>query len=188
MPNVFRCCMFFLSFFPLWICVVFIDVMKIVSDKTNLWSEIIELIVISLMTLFCTFVICKVLKINKGQNCECYKVIKSEIDTISTSTYLLTNVLPLLAFDFTKWKSTITFLIIILFLFLMNSIHNRYDCNICLELMGYRMYTCWLKDDREEQRQLTVLIRNTSLNANDEIAIHKLNDNLFFGYSIGKSS
>ena len=52
-------CMFFLSFCPLWISVVFIDVKSICEGNPNIWTEIISISliltvsIISLVVLIC---------------------------------------------------------------------------------------------------------------------------------------
>ena len=52
-------CMFFLSFCPLWLSVLFIDIKSICEGNTNIWTEIISVSlvlsvsVISLIVLLC---------------------------------------------------------------------------------------------------------------------------------------
>lgn len=48
MPIIFTMSMFFLSFTPLWICVAFLNVMSLYTDRTNPYTEIIGLILLVL--------------------------------------------------------------------------------------------------------------------------------------------
>ncbi len=64
-----------------------------------------------------------------------------------SSEFLLAYILPMIAFDFTKLKSVVLFVIyfgILAFLCIRNS--NVYT-NIWLEFKGYRMYLCDLQAD-----------------------------------------
>lgn len=184
MPIIFTMSMFFLSFTPLWICVAFLNVMSLYTDRTNPYTEIIGLILLGVGLVISTVSIWKTMRRERGQNYERFSVVTAEKDTVSTTTYLLSNALPLLAFDFTKWQSVATFLVIFGSLALLCLLHHRYDSNICMEIFGYRMYNSWLNNDFETKDGITVLIRKKALNANDKIAIRKISGELYIGYEV----
>lgn len=179
MSIIFLMSMFFLSFVPLWICIMCIDVKNIMAGTNYPYTEWIGLVVIMLAFLISVLFTAKTLKSQTSQNTELYLVVSSEKDTVSTTTYLLSNVLPLLAFDFTQWFSTVQFVILIAFLTILCLIHYRCDSNVCLDLVGYRLYKCNLSSEYGDKKRVTILIRRRQLNVNDEILIRRLNDELY---------
>lgn len=46
MSFIFSTSMFYLSFFPLWVSILFIDVKNIIQGGNNLWTEWISIICI----------------------------------------------------------------------------------------------------------------------------------------------
>lgn len=90
-------------------------------------------------------------------------------------------VLPLLAFDFTQWFDTVQFIIVFGFLAVLCLLHYRCDSNVCLELVGYRLYKCSLHSESDDKEGIIILIRRKQLNVNDEVVIRKLNDELYIG-------
>lgn len=188
MPKLFIFSMFYLSFAPLWLCTAFIDIMSLIEDSSHPWTEIIGLLLIAAGFLFSILETHKVLSREKRQNYTRYIVAEAKEDTIATTTYLLSNTLPLFTFDFTKWQSTVTFLIVFLVLLWLCVVHNRYDCNVCLELAGYRLFQCQLKRKEEDKEDILVLIRKRSLNANDLVSVRLIGDELYLGYIIEERS
>lgn len=184
MPKTFIFSMFYLSFAPLWLCTAFIDCMSLCKDSSSPWTELIGLASIIVGFSFSGIVTFGVLKREGGQNYTQYYVVEAEEDTVSTTAYLLSNTLPLFAFDFTNWESTVTFLIVFIILFVLCLIHNRYDCNVCLELFGYRLYKCWLNREGKTIDDAVVLIHRKALYKNDEIAVRLIGSNLYLGYVV----
>ena len=52
MSVLFSCSMFFLSFTPLWTSIIFIDVVSILTNEHNLWTERISIFCIVLSFIF----------------------------------------------------------------------------------------------------------------------------------------
>lgn len=181
MPVLFVLSMFFLSFMPLWICVVCIEVKSLWDGTACPGTEWIALGTIGFMVVLGTLVALKMLCGESRRNTEEYKVVTAQKDTLSTTAYLLSNVLPLLAFDFTLWFDALQFMILFGFLAILCLLHFRCDSNICLELAGYRWYKCSLRSASEDKEDITVLIHRRQLNANDVITIRNLNDELYIG-------
>lgn len=78
-------------------------------------------------------------------------VVTAEKDTVSTTAYLLSNTLPFLAFDFIQWFDTVQFMIVFGFLAVLCLLHYRCDSNVCLELVGYRLYKCSLHSESDDK-------------------------------------
>lgn len=181
MSILFLISMFLLSFTPLWVCIICIDVKSLVDGTNCPYTECIGLGIIASMLFFSALITLQTLKKRINENTEEYMVAAVEKDTVSTTTYLLSNVLPLLAFDFTEWFDTLQFMIIFGFLAILCLLHYRCDSNVCLELIGYRLYKCRLHDASGDKDGITILICRKQLNVNDEIIIRRLNDELYIG-------
>ena len=191
MSILFLMSMFFLSFAPLWICIICIDAKSLIEGTDNPYTEWISLALIAVVLIASVSSAAKTLKMQLSPDEDRYMVVAAEKDTVSTTTYLLSNVLPLLAFDFTLWFDAVQFLIILLFLAILCLLHYRCDSNVCLELAGYRLYNCSLRgkgkpdakcrlhNDFGDKEETAILIRRKQLNVNDEIIIRRLNDNLY---------
>lgn len=181
MSILFLMSMFFLSFAPLWICIVCIDVKSLIDGADCPYTEWIGLGLIVFAFIISIIIVVKTLKRQMNQNCQEYLVVNAEKDTVSTTTYLLSNALPLLAFDFTQCFDAIQFVIIFGFLVVLCLLHHRCDSNICLELVGYRIYKCKLCNESGNKEGVMVLIHRKQLNTNDEISVQKINDELYIG-------
>lgn len=182
MSILFLMSMFFLSFAPLWICILCIDVKSLIDGTNCPYTEWIGLGLIIFILFISVLITVKTLgKQQTSQNTEEYMVVTAEKDTVSTTAYLLSNALPLLAFDFTQWFDMIQFMIIFGFLAVLCLLHYRCDSNVCLELAGYRLYKCRLHNDFGYKEETAILIRRKQLNVNDEVVIRKLNDELYIG-------
>ena len=181
MPILFLMSMFFLSFAPLWFCIVCIEVKSLAGGTNDPYTEWIALGVITFVLFSSVVVTIKTLRKPTTQNTEEYMVVAAEKDTVSTTTYLLSNALPLFAFDFTQWFDMVQFMIVFGFLAVLCLLHYRCDSNVCLELVGYRLYKCSLHNESGDKKGITILIRRKQLNVNDEVVIRRLNDELYIG-------
>ncbi len=172
----------FLIIAPLWICIVIIDGKSLICGTHNPYTEWISLALIVLALMVSVLSTKKILKKQLSSNADRYMVVAAEKDTVSTTTYLLSNALPLLAFDFTLWFDVVQFLIILGFLVILCLLHHKCDSNVLLELIGYRLYKCSLRVENKsevKEKRVTILIRRKQLNVNDEIMIRRLNDELY---------
>ncbi len=181
MSILFLMSMFFLSFIPLWLCVICIDMKSLIDGTDYPYTEWIGLGMITFLLFVSVLITIKTLRKQVTQNTGEYIVVAAEKDTVSTTAYLLSNALPLLAFDFTQWFNMVQFMIIFEFLAVLCLQHYRCDSNVFLELMGYRLYKCSLHKGFDDKEGITILIRRKQLNVNDEVNIQKLNDELYIG-------
>lgn len=110
---------FIMSYLPLWVIVCFECIVSIIEKDQPLYTEWLALfIVVPIVTcnlLLFSIILHKALK-ERGLQ---YKVVETKPLKKISSEYLLSYVIPLIAFDFTQWQDMIKFLIIWGFLFLL---------------------------------------------------------------------
>lgn len=139
--------MFFLSFAPLWVSILFIDIKSIIENQTEIVTEkysvlfILILAIISLVILMISFN-----KQNKNGAQE-FTIESVEEEKTITAEYLLSYILPLFAFDFTIWHQVVLFLIFFFVLAFLCIRHNYFSVNILLEIFGYRFYRSGLRNE-----------------------------------------
>ena len=108
MNKVFKVAMFFTAFIPLWITVLFLDIMSI-CDRTNgyIGSEVIGIgCIIAGLLLSAIIIFCSMRGVKESDYAK-YKILSVEQEKGITSEFLLSYILPLFAFDFTKWVSVV---------------------------------------------------------------------------------
>ena len=136
-------CMYYLSFLPLWVTVLFIDVKSLAEGGGKKYTEIISItlilfgLLISFVSLFVKFYVL---------DDEEYKftVQKAKESKTITAEFLLSYILPLFAFDFTQWDEAVKFLIFFVVFGFLCIRHNYFSVNIVLEILHYKMYECSL--------------------------------------------
>ena len=178
MLRFFSVSLYFLSFLPLWISIVFLDVLSIIENKTSCATEYISIICILLATTLSAAVIIHEFH-RQGKEGAREGILKSvkEEKTI-TAEYLLSYILPLFAFDFTVWSQVVLFLIFFMTLGFLFLRHNYYCVNIVLELAGYRFYQCSVQGHGEKEFQKLIISRRplNSLKGNQIIVAMLNND------------
>ena len=139
--------MFFLSFAPLWVSILFIDIKSIVEKQPDISTEKLTIIAIILLSVF-SFITMMISFSKKNKTGAQAFVIDSVEDEKSiTAEYLLSYVLPLFAFDFTIWHQVVLFMVFFFVLGFLCIRHNYFSVNIVLELFGYRFYRCVLQNE-----------------------------------------
>lgn len=152
--------MFITSFIPLWVAIVFIDVWDIVvgfiknwTKDISFWQNLSGCLIMFLLPIISVIIILivSIISINginafiktrqKGKNN--YAVIKNaKKESRLTTEYLLSYILPLIAFDFSCLRDVILFLIVFAVLAILCIKNNNLYTNIYLELRHYNIYTC----------------------------------------------
>lgn len=151
--------MYFLSFVPLWITILFIDIKSLADGGGDKWTEIIGItgillgLLISVIVLFVKFFVADDEKYT-------FKVQEAKESKTITAEFLLSYILPLFAFDFTQWDEVVKFLIFFLIFGYLCIHHNNFSVNIILELMHYRMYDCSLMNADGKEVERTVISKN----------------------------
>mgnify|MGYP006954663163 CR=1 FL=1 len=142
MFKLFSISLYFVSFLPLWVSVIFIDILSIVENQVDRGTEYVSICCILIAMIVSITVIYH--EIHKhGKEGSTKQIIKAAREEKSiTAEFLLSYILPLFAFDFTLWNQVVLFLIFFITLGYLCIRHNYYSVNIMLEIAGYRFFQC----------------------------------------------
>ena len=150
---------FIMSYLPLWIIVCFDCVISIVRKDQSLCTEWLTVFIFVPIVL-CSFLLFSVILRNalKERGLQ-YKVVETKPLKRISSEYLLSYVIPLIAFDFTHWQDMIKFSIIWGFLFLL--CWRFWQMPIaCLSMLGFFVSECELETNDDQLVQKIVISRN----------------------------
>lgn len=139
--------MFFLSFFPLWISVLFVDIKSICERNLNVGTEIISISLILITAIISLIVLMFELNPNENKEAQEYTIVLANEEKTITAEYLLSYILPLFAFDFTVWDEVVLFLVFFTVFAFLSIRHSHFSVNILLEIMRYRFYSCELTNE-----------------------------------------
>lgn len=143
---LFSLSLYYISFAPLWLSILFIDIHSILKNKEFIWTEKISIVCIIIFMLISLIILrCELFGRTSGGTTYTINSIK-EKKTITTE-YLLSYILPLFTFDFTRWDDVILFLIFFFVFGFLCVRHDNFSVNIVLEFWGYRVYGCELKNE-----------------------------------------
>lgn len=156
MSILFSVSLFYLSFIPLWISVSFIDIKSIIENTYGCCTEIISLACIIIGAIISCIIAYRELSIKNNSGTSKYEIINVQEEKTITAEFLLSYILPLFAFDFTKWDEVVLFLIFFFALAYLCIKHKYFSVNIALEIVGYRFYNCDLLN--EDNVKITLLI------------------------------
>lgn len=170
---------YFLSFVPLWIAVLFIDIKSLMEGGGNKWTErtgivgILVGLIVSLIILYAKFYLVDDEKYT-------FRIKDANERKTMTAELLLSYILPLFAFDFTLWYEMVEFLIFFLVLGFLCVRHNVFSMNIILEFMRYSAYDCQLlnADGIEVERKVISRERLSSHKGKD-IQVKTLNNEYY---------
>lgn len=177
MSKLFFFSLYFTSFTPLWLSVLFIDIKSCIENSQSTVVEFYSIIVILIIWLISILIIIKVLfsKYEEGTTRFTLNVVTEEKSIASE--YLLSYILPLFAFDFTKWDSVILFLIFFVTLAFLCIRHNYFSVNIVLEILKYQVYTCEVENDDQISITTSIISRkNLMAKRGEEIRLKALNN------------
>lgn len=160
MSIVFSCSMFFLSFTPLWLSVIFIDVVSIITKEQDLWTEKISICCIGICFVISGLLLLRYLKTERPNGTKRYTVLCAKEEKTISVEFLLAYVMPLFAFDFTKWTQVILFLHIFLVLCWLCVKHKHFSNNVVLEALGYSVYSCSLDSEDNKKLETKVISKN----------------------------
>jgi len=152
MSKFFRWNMLVTSFIPLWISIIFVLLWDINSRcYSNICSllkgnsvQIGFLIFIVIILVISTVAVIRFLSHKRKQNeVSGYgKIISAQKSATLVTDFLLTYIMPLIAFDFTDLRDIILFLLYFLLIVFLNIRNGNVYTNILFEFMGYRVYIC----------------------------------------------
>lgn len=158
MSIVFSVSLFFMSFIPLWISILFVDIKSIITGG-EIWTEIISIAIIAMHSLISVYVLWSELKSKPRSGEKIYKLVSSSEEKSISAEYLLSYILPLFAFDFTQWDQVILFLIFYATLTFLCIRHNYFSVNVILEICQYRFYSCTLENEDSVSIERKVIAR-----------------------------
>lgn len=165
MGKFFKIAMFITSFIPLWITILFIDVISIIKKNQYLITEIIGIAVIFVILSMSILIIVLSMKSITLSSYKIYKIEAATQEKGITSEFLLSYVLPLFAFDFTQWDSVVQFLIYFFILAFLCIRNNNVYANLIFECLNYKFYTCdliWAPEPNTPAIQ-AIVISNSNL-------------------------
>lgn len=139
---LFQMSMYYLSFTPLWIIVILMDIFSIFNKDPNLYTEYISISLIILLSVFSFIIVQRALNPSRLDNTQEYKLEDAKEEKFLAAEFLISFVLPLFAFDFTRYQSVVLFLVFFLIFGWLCIRHNYFCVNIFLEIMGFRIYDC----------------------------------------------
>ncbi len=142
MGVLFKTSVLLLSFTPLWVTILIMNIVSLSQNTKCLFAEKawVVLILLSFAVALLYFLWC-VGKIKKGSKYP-YTLLSAKHERGFTSEFLLSYILPLFVFDVTHWYGTLYFLIYFFVLSFLCVRNNNIYANIVLELMGYKFFSC----------------------------------------------
>ena len=169
--------MFFLSFAPLWISILFLDIKSIIENETPLCTEWISICMIAMLSLLSVIILSCSLRVKNRAGIQKYRLTHVEEQKSITAEYLLSYILPLFAFDFAMWDQVILFLVYFLTLGYLSIKHNHMSVNIVLELFHYRFYLCEMETEDHVAVTKYIISKEKLINhKNDVISVRPLNN------------
>lgn len=146
MSVIFSASLFFMSFVPLWISILFIDVKSIVTGG-EIRTEVISIIIIVTHAFISGCILWNELRPKQRSGEKVYRLVSCSEEKSISAEYLLSYILPLFAFDFTQWDQVVLFLVFYVTLAFLCIRHNYFSINVILEVCHYRFYSCTLENE-----------------------------------------
>lgn len=182
MDKSFKWHLFFTSFIPLWISIIIINIWESIEwliDKVNKelgfgenlinflksnYLSVVLILVITILLLISVISLNKFLKNKKEEkNKPTCKILESKHGSNLTADFILSYILPMVAFNFINLLDVILFLIYFSVLAFVCIRNNNVYINFFFEIKGYRMYYC----------KLQCIRANTNVEYNDCLVISK---------------
>lgn len=177
MSAIFTFSLYVLSFAPLWISILFIDLLSIIKGGTSIVTELISIILIPVCFIAAFGITLR--KLNEKNGSSKRILMKAKVKKLITSEFLLSYILPLFAFDFTRWDQVIIFLIFFFTIALLIIKHHYFSENVVLEWMGYRFFECELKGESDRTIVQTVISKNNlAFREQQEIEVKSFNNDM----------
>lgn len=172
--------LFYTSFAPLWLSIIFIDTISLIENNNHLFTEKISIVTIVLFMILCsTILYLALIRSKKDTPAKILQQAKEE--KALTTEYVLSYILPLFAFDFTTWNDVIIFLIFFTTLTFLSLKHNYFNVNIILELFGYKFYKCTIKNEDNIIIEQTIISkRELTVNLGCSLCLRYLNNEYAF--------
>ena len=161
--------LFFLSLFPLWVSILFVDIVSIWSNHSALITEWVGVIVISLI-LIASVLLVVVARFSWIEESEkrSFILVEAREEKTLTAEYLLSYILPLIAFDVTCWDGAVLFAFFFLVLSFLSIRHRIFVFSLAFEIFGYKAYVCKLEAESGGKPLHKIVISKNPLNVHLE--------------------
>lgn len=177
MSLLFSCSLFFTSFWPLWLSVLFIDIKSLIEKTEYPYTEYIGSVCILFFMLVSLIIIFLNMRVSSKEGVFFHRIEGVSEEKTLTAEYLLSYILPLFAFDFTVWSEVVLFLLFFFTLGFLCVRHQYFSVNIVLEIMGYRFYRCeMINEDMVPTVENVISKRKLSGCKGDEVWLRKINN------------
>ena len=172
----FQWSMFYLSFVPLWLCVLFQDMMSLIHKTEWPKTEIISICLIPFLFIIALYHMKKGLKPSTSET-QMFHIDVVEEEKFLTAEFLFTFIFPLFAFDSTSWEGVVLFCIFFAIFGCICVRHNYFCTNVMLDVMKYRIYNCELTDANDVPVKYKVISkRYLRTQAGEGILLKQLNN------------
>ncbi len=179
LSKLFSWSMYFLSFIPLWIIVLLVDVKSLLEGTDHKYTEIMSIVIIPCGVFFSMIIQKKEFGIRDGVS-DKYIILGAEECKTMTTDYLIANVIPLIAFDFAQWYEVLKFIIIFLVIGCLCITHNIFNVNILMALMKYKQYDCRLVNEDNIEISRRVISKNAlTMKKGNWISVRQINNEYY---------
>lgn len=148
--------MYYLSFTPLWVSVLFMEIMSLRHGAEYRGTEIVSLVLIPVIFIIAVFKMKNGLKPTKTGAVK-YELEEAVEEKLVTAEFLATFIIPLFAFDFTTWEGMVLFGFFFLVFGWLCVRHNYFCTNIMLDVFNYRIYECKMVDGQEVEIERKII-------------------------------
>lgn len=152
MASFFKLSIFFMSFLPLWCCIIISNLVYIYNypeEPNSLYALIIIILIAICVFVSSLKIVLSIDKINTINNGIRYTLVSAKKSGELTAGFISAYTLPLFVFKFYVLTDLLQFLVFwVSFAFIC--IRNDYIYhNIYLEILGYAIYSCCLSSDKD---------------------------------------
>lgn len=181
MSKLFIICLYYTSLMPLWVSILVVDIQNLCTSDTNIYTVGISIACIIAFSVISAIVLFRALHNRGMEGTAVYYLEEAQEEKEVTAEYLLTYILPLAAFDFTKWDQVVLFLIFLAMVAFLYMRHDYFSVNVVLEVVGYRFYSCKLTTE-DGIKVLRKVISRRRLNTcvGDAVHLKALNNDYSF--------
>lgn len=174
---IFQLSMYYMSFAPLWISVIFMDMKSLWYDKTlNPWTEYISIACIIICSVLSFVIMRNGLKAVNAQNTIQAELIEANEEKFLIAEFLMAYIFPLFAFDFTSWYGILLFLLFFGIFGWQCVTHNYLCVNIILDIMDYKIYDCKLNVTGAEIEKKILSDRKLRSETNNKLTYTAINN------------
>ena len=186
MSKLYKYSVFFLSYAPLWVSILFIDMVNLFLNKTSSpWTERISITLIIIFLIIALLIFALTLSGFTKEIGEKVTLLECAENKTTVIEYMLSCVLPMLAFDFTLWTQTVLFLIYFVTLGYLCIIHNILAPNIVLDLMKYRSYHVKIENNLGNTVEADVLSREELINKiGNKIGWRQIGNKVYYSHNV----